>query len=421
MIWTHGAVNTGSGADSPTYISFGDTGSIDAFAWARISNPYTVFDSKQIFNEPTIYDTTENFPLFYDNQEISGSGTSTAYDNDKAKTTLSVAGTTAGVRVRQSKRYFNYQPGKSQLCIFTFADFDKVAGITKEIGLFDNNNGLFLRNDGTDISFVRRTYSSGSPVDNPVTQDNWNLNTLASLDVSKTQIFFLDFEWLGVGRVRFGFFIDGLPVYCHEMLHANVLTDVYMSTPNLPIRARIANDGSGVAADFSQICTSIISEGGVEQSGITRTGNVGAAVADAVTAATINVVYAVCGIRLQTWALGAQVDISSITMLETGNSNFLWRLHLNPTLTTGITYTNPTNGLVQFGRGVTTGDVITNNGIVLDSGYASRDISSVSTAVNAILKLGSLIDGTRDEFILSAAPMSANSKFYGSMTWREVW
>jgi hypothetical protein len=39
-----------------------------------------------------------------------------------------------------------------------------------------------------------------------------------TLDVTKTQIFIVDLEWLGVGRVRLGFVIDGKIYYCHEIL-----------------------------------------------------------------------------------------------------------------------------------------------------------------------------------------------------------
>jgi hypothetical protein len=37
------------------------------------------------------------------------------------------------------------------------------------------------------------------------------------------------------------------------------------------------------------------------------------------------------------------------------------------------------------------------------------------------LRLGSLIDGTRDEIILSAAPITNNNLFFGGLQWREAW
>ena len=78
----------------------------DAFGRLRTSEPYTIFDSKQIF---------DNQPLFWDDQEESGSGTTSVHDADAARTRIGVANTTAGKRTRQTFMRFNYQPGKSQL------------------------------------------------------------------------------------------------------------------------------------------------------------------------------------------------------------------------------------------------------------------------------------------------------------------
>ena len=83
---------------------------IDAFGRVRVSNPRTLFDSKQIF---------DNAPLFWDDVEESGSGTGSSHSTATASTTLSVGATTAGKRTRQTFRRFNYQPGKSQRFFMT--------------------------------------------------------------------------------------------------------------------------------------------------------------------------------------------------------------------------------------------------------------------------------------------------------------
>lgn len=117
-------------------ISAGDSASVDAFGRWRVSEPQTLFDSKLIFNDPDILDTAENHPLFYDNQEISGGGTSTAYNANQASQTLSVSANTAGRRARQTKMRFNYQPGKSQLVLMTFNMSGRVdKGITNALRL----------------------------------------------------------------------------------------------------------------------------------------------------------------------------------------------------------------------------------------------------------------------------------------------
>lgn len=83
---------------------------LDAFGRKRVSNPEVVFDSKQI---------VDNQPLYWDDQQTSGSGTSSTYNTNQSSTTISVSNLTAGVRIRQTFRRFNYQPGRGQTIFMT--------------------------------------------------------------------------------------------------------------------------------------------------------------------------------------------------------------------------------------------------------------------------------------------------------------
>jgi len=49
-----------------------------------------------------------------------------------------------------------------------------------------------------------------------------------------------------------------------------------MSTPNLPLRYEIENDGTGISSSFEQICSTVISEGGAQNTGLIRGLNRGA-------------------------------------------------------------------------------------------------------------------------------------------------
>jgi hypothetical protein len=98
----------------------------------------------------------------------------------------------------------------------------------------------FFMQDGTTLKIVRRTYTSGSPVDTEISQSSWNGDKLDgtgasgfTLDPSKSNILFIDIEWLGVGSVRVGFVINGQLITAHTFNNANSLTTVYMQTANL--------------------------------------------------------------------------------------------------------------------------------------------------------------------------------------------
>lgn len=388
----------------------------DAFGRFRFASPATLFDSKQIF---------DNSPLFWNDAETSGGGTGSSHSTDLAASTMTVGASTVGTRVRQTKRRFNYQPGKSQLILMTGVMGAGAAGITRRIGYFDANNGLFFQLSGTTLSVVRRSYVTGSPVDVAVAQSSWNMDKMdgtgvsgVTLDMSKTQIFLIDFEWLGVGRVRFGFVVDGAIYYCHQLLNANVLSTVYMSTPNLPVRYEISNDGTGGAASLIHICASVMSEGGQEDTGLVRSSSTGNTHLDANTGGTV---YAMIGLRLKSTHLGATVkNIYASFLGATVNDYFEWLLVLNPTLGAALTYSDVTNSALQVAKGATANTVT--GGTLLASGFVRAQADATVDISNSLL-LGSLINGTPDEIILCVRPLGSgaiNLDVYGSITWREL-
>ena len=234
-----------------------DSPAVDAFGRWRISDPHTIFDSKLLGNSG---------PYTWDDVEVSGSGTSSTYNANQSSVTLAVESQTAGVRVRQTRQHINYQPGKSQLIMISGVLGAGLPGITRRIGYFDDKNGLFFELAGTTLRVVRRSYTAGYTVDIPVSQEVWNVDKLdgtgpsgIDIDVSKIQVFFIDFEALLSGSVRFGLVIDGQMIIVHRLSHANVLTRPYIQSPNQPVRYELINDGTGDAADLVCVCAQSLS------------------------------------------------------------------------------------------------------------------------------------------------------------------
>lgn len=56
--------------------------------------------------------------------------------------------------------------------MLTFVLGANTAGITREVGYFDNNNGLFLRQTEEGLSFVVRSNVTGTPVDTVIPQSS---------------------------------------------------------------------------------------------------------------------------------------------------------------------------------------------------------------------------------------------------------
>lgn len=389
----------------PARVLYSDSPQRDAFGRLRVSNPETIFDSKLLADKQS---------LFWDEAitDISGSATST-HSTALAAVTMHVeAGDTI---IRQTFMRFNYQPGKSQTVDMTYVMGAGVVGVTKRLGLFDANNGLFLEQSGTTLRVVIRNGGS----DTVVNQSDWNIDPLdgggpsgITLDVTLAQLFIVDFQWLSVGRVRFNFAIGGENIVVHEHLVANVGTGAYMATPNLPLRFEIVST-TGIS-DLVQICSSVISEGGQQASGVLRTVSTNGFHVDANVADTI---YALVGIRLKTTHLFAAVQPLAVTLLAETNDDFEWMMLLDPTVAGTFTYSDETNSAVQAARGALANTVT--GGTFLLGGFALAD-TQVSEPARSRLRLGSTIDGTRQEIVLCARPLSNNLDIQGSLTFEDL-
>jgi hypothetical protein len=147
--------------------------------------------------------------------------------------------------------------------------------VTKRTGYYDDENGVFLEQTGDgNLYFVLRSFVGGSVSERRVVQSDWNEDhcdgngfSKFNLDITKTQLTNFDFQWLGVGSVRCGFVHENEFVYAHTFHNSNVLANVYMSTPNLPVRCEIKNTGTTGGAFMDQICSTVMSEGGYVEAG----------------------------------------------------------------------------------------------------------------------------------------------------------
>jgi len=398
----------------PIQIS-GNSASADAFGRLRVANPFTIFESKQLF---------DNRSIVWDTQLVSG-GTST-FNSNRASSLLEVTSTIGSSVLRQTKPRFNYQAGKSLLIMSTFVMGETPPGITKDLGYFDGYNGLFLRNDGYDVQFVIKSNVSGSPQETAIIQSDWNVDTFDGygpsgiiLDITKSQIFIIDLEWLGVGRVRFGFNIGGITYFAHQQFHANNLDSVYMSNPNLPLSYKIINDGYAGTSSLEQICNTVLSEGGFENKGYEFSADRGiGALANVDNAA----LYPIISIRLDNSKAGAVVIPEEFNILCTStNAIFKWELVLNPTVggADAASWQSITNSSVQYDISRTLTNIIS-GGTVLKSGYASQTTGAVQIAIESLLTLGININNVSDQLVLAVQKIAAGTdNFIGSISWKE--
>ena len=378
-----------------------DSGAVDSFGRARTSAPYTLFDSTLRYDKRS--------DQWFDSTTGGGVVSYLTNQSSAALTTTTTSGDTV---LRRTKQNFPYQPGKSMMVLQSFVGTTPIAGLIQEVGLFDDNNGIILRASGTTIQFAIRNKSSGSVIEDVVDQSLWNINTLSDLDFSKAQIFAADLEWLGVGRVRVGFVINGEIIYCHEFNHYNTLDSVYMTTAILPLSYRIHNASAQAASrTLKQVCSSILSEGGYEPDGAIYSVNHDLASVPNTSGERIT-----AGIRMASGRTGNVVLPVRISTTTSSSDLVLWRLRLNPTLS-GVTWS-----AAQNGRGnveVTTSGTAT-NGTIVDAGFVSQGSANNYDIAEAIrLSLGQNASGESDTLILTV-DSPANAKALGMIGWVEV-
>lgn len=386
-------------------IKYSDSANLDAFSRLRVSQTTTLLDLKHLYDK---------LPLFID-EKNGGNGTASWAD---ACVTMSTS-TNSDYVVRQSMKAAPYQSGKSQLVEASFTNFATQSNVIKRVGYYTSGtasnygngfDGFFLESNGTNNSISFQIWKGGTNV-LTATSSIW-LDTdyqVSLIDWTKTQLMFVDFQWLGVGRLRFYMVIDGTPRLFYEHTGMNNLATVYMDNPNKPIRYEIRQNGAG-SGTFGMICSGVSMEGSINS--LYRT----VSITDFTerTLATGGVDYAVLGIRLSTSQrqLGVSAMLSAIDVLQTSNDNYLVTLQKAPTLSGTSSWTQIANSPIEysFGTGTLT---VAQEGFVIGSfmGKAGALSQEKANMDDSAFSLGYRIDQTSEEWWVCIRATSANAKF----------
>lgn len=389
---------------------------VDAFGRSRMSQPFTLFES---FNR---YDDNEKYF-----EELTNATTS--FGSDSASIDMNLTNASGDLAVRETKRVFAYQPGKSLQVLNTFVMEEGKVGLRQRVGYFGTNDGIFLELDGEELYFVKRSQGS----DTRVAQSDWNVDVADgtgpskfNLQINNAQIFWMDIEWLGVGSVRCGFVYNGKFVHCHSFHHANSVTAPYMTTACLPIRYEIENtSATSGTSTLKQICSAVISEGGYSLTGskksighsITGTGAVGRTLTNAAT------YYPIGAIRLKDSRRDSIVLPTGVTIVpnSAGNNSVInWRVYKGSTIAGGTWTSAGSNSSVEYNLEPTSfsgGDLITQGFIAL-SNQSAQSVSLIGDDVFQY-QLERNADSC-ESFLIVAATNTAADDVALSINWEEV-
>jgi hypothetical protein len=195
-----------------------------------------------------------------------GSGTVTFQSQESVA--LYSTSTDSGARCqRTTNQYHPYKPGTSQLMYFSLVLGDTgKTNLLREWGYFDDFNGFGFRLQNSTLSVFLRSDISGTVVEEIVPQASWNLNTLDDplltegvLHVDKANLYWMDMEWLGVGRVRLGVITpDGRRITVHEFRNGNSKSTLYMRSGTLPLRWNQQNLGTVASTSEMRVSCGVV-------------------------------------------------------------------------------------------------------------------------------------------------------------------
>jgi len=344
-------------------VALAQTPQLDAFGRLRVSQPHTLFDSQQRYGLDRSFVSN------------TASGGTVTFVPTQSSANLTVVNTSGSYAARETRYIFKYQPGKSQLSMMTFVMAPQSSGnLRQQVGYYDRDNGYFLQLSDQ-LYVCERSNVTGTVTHSNVAQSSWNGDKLngtgpsaISLDITKSQIFFIDMEWLGVGTVRTGFVINGQYIVAHTFHHANIVPNAYITTACLPVRYEIQalSASAPATSNLTQVCSTVISEAGYTEP-LTLFSNL-------VTFTTLTVGTSwipLISIRLDPSRLDSIAIMKQIELVLTTADTLQWALWSNVTTTslTGEVFSAPPN----------------NGGVVVDKSATALNITGCWQVASGIV------------------------------------
>jgi hypothetical protein len=409
---------------------------IDAFGKLRVTNPYTLLDIKFPIQPPSQTSTTEflnNAELICTSNNNNVNYTQTTSGNGSRL--ISVSGSSNGYFKSQSRKYCNYQPGKSMLVLCSgIINAGSNENVKTKIGFFDDYNGLYFQWDSSSSPSVMSVCLINNGTPTSIQQNLWNIDPMdgygtstLNLDFTKAQLFVIDFEWLSVGRIRFGFYAFGKINYCHQITNLNNLTLPYMQSANLPIRYELEGISNvNHIGSLLQICSTIISEGGYNPQGRPFTASNNFPPGNNISS-NESPLLAIRGGGVNYYH--QNIIPLGLQLLNITNTNdpilYRVRLFLSPINDLGGNFAKVSDySVVQYAT-TFTATIDSEPSIIIEEGYftgrGTSEFNNLSDVFSNVLQLTSNVNNVADILIITAKIQTGNAKIACSIQWQEIY
>jgi hypothetical protein len=393
----------------------GGTGgtSVDSFGRLRVGEPHTIFES---YNRFGVSNTRWNY--------VNTGNASVSFANTEGCVHMTINTDANNSILYETKKVFPYQPGKSLLIMMSTTFAEPKANLTQRLGFYGANNGVYLEQSNNTPYMVLRSQSTGTVIDTKISRENWNVDKFdgtgpsgLTLDLTKSQIFWSDIEWLGVGSVRTGFIINGLMHIVHVFHHANIDTSTYMTTACLPLRYEIFNTGVTTSQSLMRkICSTVLSEGGYNQVSLSRSAS------NPVTGKNLteDIKNPMVSIRLRSGRLDAVVIPSMVDFYGIQATAFKYYIMRNVASLSNTSWQTLSGSSVEYDLAASSlsgGEVVFEG---LFKGQSASQSIDLTERFNHTLQLSrTLGQANGDIFTIAVEPTTNNDDAVVSLSWQE--
>lgn len=390
-------------------IDFKDNNVVDAYRKLRVSNQYGLFNSSlqnSIANEDWEH-------------VIEGTG-SVTYLPVQSAASLAI-GTASGDRcMRQTLETFQYQAGTGTNVLMTGVLGLTQTGTSSRIGIFDDLNGIFFEVKDGDFGIVlRRTLSAGVTENIRVEQADFSGDKLDGtgesgyvIDVTKSQLFNIDYAWLGVGRVRVSVWTGDCFCIAHEFKYNNIIDTPFMGKGDLPLRYEIVNTAAVAAtSSIKQICAAVFVEGGLNPRGFLRSALTPVGTTVDISGNEFNTLIS---LRIKSGFDRLTLQPQSLSLVADNTQVFHAALIQNATFSTPLTWQT----LTDFTDFSTSKVNATNGEVLYSTSVAGR--SSIDIDLSFIRdRISTKYDGTQETLTLAVRQITGGQKIAGSLNFIE--
>lgn len=471
-----GGVNgTDNSASNPLYVSLPNDNlafpqqvmfshldtTIDSFERLRVSEPQVVFE----------YGFVNGINAAYWDSAAYGAGTilptavalgaaAPTLNNDWTQNLNTTTASGTGYWC-QSLSHVRYVPGVSTLGKFTFNATVAQANQTVRVGFFTDQgtfpsnagDGVFFELVGTSPQFTMRSLVAGGVgAATSALQSAWNLDKMdgtgasgVNLDWTKTQHLVIEWQWLGVGTIRFGWETGpkGI-IWAHEVHSVNSLAVPWSRSGSLPARAEIYTTGATAQAGLLKLINCVIIQEG-DNTGRRgwkyHSADSGTAIRTILATAALGAYYPLMSIRsavtndntkrAQIIPLKATIQLAT---LGTGPTGYKWALIYAPSaLPATATFAVWGSENAQIDIAATPGAALT-GGIVLAAGLLNFAVNAVTNIdfaplSDSLLRIaqnaaGGLTLAGANVLTLAVTPMGAAATaaptLFATLDWKDV-